>query len=296
MNATWDEIRTAYHVARLGTVSAAAEVLGVHHATVIRHVGALEKRLGVKLFQRHGRGYTPTEAGAELLRVARVADEQFAQMAARLSGGDEAAGELVVTSLASVSPLLTPLLARFRIGHPHLALRYLSDERLFRMEYGEAHVAVRAGPPPEEPDNVVQPFAAVEIALFASRGYLDRCGVPEGEEGLAPHAFVGLAQEESRVPWERWLRRSVAPERVVFRATDERVAGDAVAAGIGLGFLPVWEAARQPDLVEVLPSRPEWGARLWLVTHVDLHRGAKVQALLAFLKAAPVGPDGYLRP
>ena len=55
----WDEIRTAYHVARVGTVSGAAEVLGVHHATVIRHIDALEEKLGVKLFQRHARGYTP---------------------------------------------------------------------------------------------------------------------------------------------------------------------------------------------------------------------------------------------
>ena len=49
----WDEIRTAFQVARLGTVSGAADVLGVHHATVIRHIDALEGRLGVKLFQRH---------------------------------------------------------------------------------------------------------------------------------------------------------------------------------------------------------------------------------------------------
>ena len=48
----WDEIRTAFQVARLGTVSGAAEVLGVHHATVIRHIDAIEGRLGVKLFQR----------------------------------------------------------------------------------------------------------------------------------------------------------------------------------------------------------------------------------------------------
>ena len=47
----WDEIRTAFQVARLGTVSGAADVLGVHHATVIRHIDALEGRLGVKLFQ-----------------------------------------------------------------------------------------------------------------------------------------------------------------------------------------------------------------------------------------------------
>ena len=73
----WDEIRTAFQVARNGTVSGAAEVLGVHHATVIRHIDALEGRLGVKLFQRHARGYTATEAGQDLLQVAATTDEQF---------------------------------------------------------------------------------------------------------------------------------------------------------------------------------------------------------------------------
>ena len=68
----WDEIRTAFQVARLGTVSGAADVLGVHHATVIRHINALEKRLGVRLFQRHARGYAATEAGRDLLGVAQA--------------------------------------------------------------------------------------------------------------------------------------------------------------------------------------------------------------------------------
>ena len=64
----WDEIRTAFQVARLGTVSGAAEVLGVHHATVIRHIDALEKRLGAKLFQRHARGLVLTDSGHTLYR------------------------------------------------------------------------------------------------------------------------------------------------------------------------------------------------------------------------------------
>lgn len=68
--APWDELRTALQVARAGTVSGAAQALGVHHATVIRHIDALEDRLGVKLFQRHAKGYTPTEAGAALADVA----------------------------------------------------------------------------------------------------------------------------------------------------------------------------------------------------------------------------------
>jgi len=90
----WDEVRTAYQVARMGTVSGAAEVLGVHHATVIRHIDAIEARLGVKLFQRHARGYTPTEAGLDLLRVAQATDDQFSQLVGRLKGvGDDVSGE-----------------------------------------------------------------------------------------------------------------------------------------------------------------------------------------------------------
>jgi hypothetical protein len=37
-------------------------------------------------------------------------------------------------------------------------------------------------------------------------------------------------------------------------------------------------------LVQVLPPRPEWEVPLWLVTHVDLHRTAKVQAVVGALK------------
>ena len=60
----WTEVRSAYMVAKLGTVSAAADALGcVHHATILRHIDALETELSSKLFQRHKHGYTPTDVG-----------------------------------------------------------------------------------------------------------------------------------------------------------------------------------------------------------------------------------------
>ncbi|MGB1034961.1 MAG: LysR family transcriptional regulator, partial [Primorskyibacter sp.] len=162
----WDEIRTAYQVARLGTVSGAAEVLGVHHATVIRHIDALETRLGVKLFQRHARGYTPTEEGSDLARVARGTDDKFQQMLGRFRGrGSEATGELVVTSLINFAQFLLPALVSFQEAHPGVTMRLRTDERLYRLEYGEAHIAVRAGPRPQDPDNVVQGFGAQAFAL-----------------------------------------------------------------------------------------------------------------------------------
>lgn len=281
----WDEVRTAYQVARLGTVSGAAQVLGVHHATVIRHVDALEARLGVRLFQRHARGYTPTEAGQDLMQVAATTSDQFAQLAGRIRGqGEGIGGELVVTSLGTLSPLLTPVMAAFQRAHPGLIVRFLTGTRLFRLEFGEAHVAIRAGAAPDQPDNVVQPLARLRSALVASEDYIGRHGRPEGPDDFAGHWFVGPEGTGSRAPFNAWLEARVAPDRVIFRTDDSLAARDAIAAGLGIGFVARWDLG--PGLVEVMESLPEWEAPLWLVTHVDLHRTAKVQAFLKELKDA----------
>lgn len=282
---TWDEIRTAYHVARMGTVSGAAEVLGVHHATVIRHIDALEGRLGVKLFQRHARGYTATEAGLDLLQVAQATDDQFGQLVSRIKGrGGEVTGELVVTSLASISPMLTPVLVRFQNDHPGLIVRFITDDRVLRLEYGEAHVAIRAGARPDQPDNVVQPFGRLQVGLFGSKDYLARRGTPTDDAALGNHDFVGFDSDSARAPTAVWMRQTLPATANVFRCTENATMRDAVIAGAGMGFIPCCEARRHPVLVQVMPPRDDWAAPLWLVTHVDLHRTTKVQAFLTFLK------------
>lgn len=128
---SWDDIRNALAVARMGTVSGAAQALGVHHATVIRRIDALEAALGVRLFQRHPRGYALTEAGQTLLDEAGAADARFAQMAARISGaGERIEGEIVVTSLPELASLVMPRLIALMCEHPGLRLRYVTDPRL----------------------------------------------------------------------------------------------------------------------------------------------------------------------
>jgi DNA-binding transcriptional LysR family regulator len=285
----WDEVRTAYHVARLGTVSGAADALGVHHATVIRHIDALEARLGAKLFQRHARGYTPTEAGQDLLKVAQATDDQFTQLAGRIRGhGDEVSGELIVTSLDLVSPLLTPAMVSFREAWPQLTVRFLTDTRLFRLEYGEAHVAVRVGAAPDQPDNVVQPFGRLRHALYASAAYVERHGMPASEADLARHTMI-RDDAPSPAPFLRWLRETVPETGGSWRVSSVAPLFDAVRAGAGIGFMPLFIARDEPGLVQVMPPRDEWSSPLWLVTHVDLHRTAKVQKCLAHLKEAARG-------
>ena len=278
--APWDELRTALAVARARTVSGAAQALGVHHATVIRHIDALEDRLGVKLFQRHAKGYAPTEAGQALADVARGAEHSFDALAARLQGLQGAiSGDLVVTTLPELAPLLMPALLELARVHPGLVPNLRAESRLAQLEYGEAHVALRAGPKPEEPDNIVQPMGKLQVGLYATAAYLDAKGQPEGLEGLARHDFV--SGEGARAPFERWLAEK--GYNVVFRSNDRMARLMAVQAGLGLGFLPAIAAA---GLVQAVPPQPDWAVPLWLVTHVDLHRAAKVQAATAALKRA----------
>lgn len=293
----WDEIRTAYQVARLGTVSGAAEALGVHHATVIRHIDALEKRLGARLFQRHARGYTPTEAGRDLLSVAQTTDEQFGQLASRIKGqGESVAGELVVTTLPGLADLMTPVLVSFQNRWPDVVVRLLTDTRVYRLDYGEAHVAIRAGSIPQEPDNVVQPLILRRSTLYAARSYVEAHGLPQDDAELKNHRFVAHDTETQRAPFYRWLRQTVPADRLTYLAIEPAALTAAIVAGAGLGFLAEHEAAAYPDLVMAMPPRAEWDSALWIVTHVDLHRTRKVQAFLSALKEAARGWSTEGRP
>jgi len=287
----WDEVRTAYQVARKGTVSGAADVLGVHHATVIRHIDALEDRLGVKLFQRHPRGYTPTEAGMDLLQVAQATDDQFAQLAGRIRGqGEGVSGELVITSLPIFADLVAPVLAELQAAHPGLQIRYLTGERLFRLEYGEAHIAVRSGPAPGQPDNVVQTFAHMSVQLVAAPAYIARYGMPANAEDLTDHVFVGVDETASRAPFNDWIAGLGHADKIRFRADATAAMHAAIAGGAGLGFVPTVKA-EEMGLVTVLPAQAAWQLQTWLVTHVDLHRSNKVQTVLKALKEAAVAGD-----
>lgn len=280
---SWDEIRTAWHVVQAGTVSGAAEALGVHHATVIRHIDALEQRLGIRLFQRHARGYTPTEAGRALAQVGRVTDEQFAQLGTRLTGaGNGIEGDVIITTLPGLVTFLRPALARLAAAHPALVIRLQTEQRVVRLEYGEAHMAVRAGQRPSEPDNIAQSLGHVAARLYSSAGYLAARGRPQTDADLAAHRFVTGEAPDARAPFAQWLARLQPSPTVAFRSNEEAARRAAIADGLGLGFL--YGEGPGSELIEVMAPRPEWTFGVWLVTHVDLHRTPKVQAVATIIK------------
>lgn len=275
---SWDDIRVALAVARCGTVSGAAAELGVHHATVIRRIDALETALRARLFQRHTRGYALTEAGRTLLAAAGAADERFAQMAAQIAGaGDRIEGELTVTSLPELVDLVMPRLTALMQRHPGLRVTYATDVRLFRLDAGEAHIAIRGGAEPTEPDYVVRPLGRLHHVLYASEDYLDRHG-PVGDPRA--HRFALPGPDARGAPYMRWLQDRIGPENIALIASEAAAREAVIRAGLAIGPLP---ESLSTGLLPAISLR-EWDSTLWLVTHVDLHRTPKVQAALAALR------------
>lgn len=280
----WNEMRTAYKVAKLGTVSAAADALAVHRATVIRHIDSLEAELGSRLFLRHPRGYTTTDVGKDMLQVAAATDEQFTQLAGSTQGrSSEISGELIVTSVEIMSRFLLPALGRFREKYPRTSVRYLVDGKLYKLEYGEAHIAVRAGSKPDYPDNIARHFFTIRTGLYAHQDYVAKHGIPKSPDEFSRHIFVSSDRPNSGVAFRRWMQRNIPLENIALKSSSQRVERQALLSGLGIGFYPAHEAAQQ-GLVEVIAPVEQWNVDFWLVTHVDLHRSAKVQAFLAILK------------
>lgn len=283
----WNELRTALIVARLGTVSAAASELGVHRATVHRHINLLEGAPSAKLFQRHARGYILTDDGREMLDVASRADEMFADLEGktRKSAG-RLSGELVLTAVAGVASLLMPAIKTMREVHPEISIELVADDKMRRLEYGEAHIAFRAGAKPTYLDYVVRRFCRIQFGLYASNDYVTRFGFPK-DGNFDGHKFIGAAGDLFPRQYAKWLGENVTADQVALKTGSRVCIHEAVVAGLGLGFMAEYDAEDYPDLVEVISPSREISCDLWIVTHVDLHRSAKVQAFLNVLRQQP---------
>lgn len=281
----WAELRTAYHVAKLGTVSAAAEVLSFHRATVNRHIDTLEEELGARVFIRHARGYTLTELGEDVLRVAQKTDELIEDLSGRAKGGGtHLEGEIKVTALPPFTKALMTPVTKFRSENPNCQVTIIASQDLERLEYGEAHVALRAGPKPEHPDYVVKLFGRIGLNLYAHNSYIERKGLPLGADELQGHEFVLPPENEGRLPIWPWIVENLSAFKVAVSSKNSGVTRDAVLAGLGIGILSDFDVAGRTDVHAVLPANDNWAVPLWLVTHVDLHRTEKVQAMLRCIK------------
>lgn len=281
----WSDIHFAYQVARLGTLSAAADALGVHHSTVLRRIDALEKRLNTRLFHRHARGYVATDAGKLVLQVAEHTQDEFDRLIGQLAGADQQlSGNLVITTVTSFATQITPVLAEFQKLHPEIHLEYVADPRIFKLEYGEAHVSIRPGTQPKDPDYVVQRLRTMPTTLYASASYIKQHGAMKTLRDIGTHRFIASVSPLSNISYMRWINENIPAEQIYYRASD--FLSMMLASENGMGITPAncWIADNNRKIQRLLDPPQEWHEELWLVTHRDIHRTPKVQALTQFLK------------
>lgn len=275
----WDAIRLVLAVARAGSCSRAARQLDVDQTTVSRRIAALEAALDVRLFDRLARGWVPTRAAARILEhAARMEDEAHA--VSRGLAGDDArlAGRLRVTMSEMVATyLVLPALPAFRAAHPAIDLELIASDDALDLGAREADVAVRVTP--AAPETLVgRKLATLRYAVYAAKSYLAAHPDPtaEGVEVATWLTAEGLPP---------WVRRSFPQATVALRVGSPMSLLAAVRSGLGLGLLPCFVGALEPTLVRVPTRHEEPGWHLWVLSHPDLRRTARVRRFRDFVAA-----------
>ncbi|MEL6960821.1 MAG: LysR family transcriptional regulator, partial [Pseudomonadota bacterium] len=187
----WDDLRYFLAVAREGQMLGAAARLGVSQARLSRHIAALEKAVGARLFERTTRGSTLTEDGAALFATAERIEAEVLVGTAQLRGGDDLAGTVRIgTPDGFGSAFLAPRLGRFRDAYPDLRIQLVPVPRSFSLSEREADLAIMVGRP-DKGRLRAKKLVDYSLGLYANRGYLSRCGTPTQRDDLTAHSLIG---------------------------------------------------------------------------------------------------------
>jgi DNA-binding transcriptional LysR family regulator len=160
----WDDARLLLLLLRHGTLAGAGAVLGVDPSTASRRLVAVERKLGVPLFDRTREGLVPTGATDLLAPHAEAAEQahlQLALAATGLRGGVEGVVRVSATpTFAEV--VLVPVVARLRDRYPNLVVELEASQSLADLTRRDADLAVRAVRP-EGADLIVRRCFAVPL-------------------------------------------------------------------------------------------------------------------------------------
>ncbi|MEM8773540.1 MAG: LysR family transcriptional regulator [Pseudomonadota bacterium] len=280
----WTELHTAFSVARLGTISAAANALNVHRATVIRHINSLESELDTKLFFRHARGYSLTEAGEDMLTTATIVDKHLQKLRGLSRQVTTISGNLAISSREVVEKVLLRAVGAFKNKHSRATVSLQTEQTATDLETRRADISIHEGEAPTDLDHVVLPFVRAQFGLYAHQDYLKQHGIPQTIEDLAKLHYIALTEDKRVDVFERWLQLEGHTPHIVLRSNSLLTAVEAIKTGIGVGFCPNDFVKNDPDIFSVWPQQDEWCVNYWIVTHMDAHRSAKVQAFVEILR------------
>lgn len=188
-----------------GSFSRAAERLAMPKSTLSRRITALESQLGERLLLRTTRKLTVTDFGNSVLTHAhQVTAEVEAALALTQHRQAEPSGRLRVSMPGDFAiDVLAPMLAQFIAGYPAIALELDLSPRRVDLIGENFDLAIRMGNLPDDASLAARRVAIFSEGLYASPGYLKRCGVPSEPEALMEHdALRLLARNGEPLSWK----------------------------------------------------------------------------------------------
>ena len=283
MNALdWDDLRVALAVAEAGSLAGAARALNVNHTTALRRLDALEARLNTRLFERQRGGYVPTEAGELLAQEARAIAPRVHDIERRLLGRDlRLTGSVrLTTAFVTMAYLLPQPLAEFAAAHPGIEVEVAESGALLDLSRRQADVALRLSH--QVPEHWVgRTLGQVQYKVYAKRG---ASGLPQRRTALAAllerAPWIAFEREGTANRFARWMQQHVPPAQVRLRVDIFNSMVSMLRTGLGIGVLPVFAAAGEPELLPVSAAIDELTTPLWILTHPDLRRTARIQAFM----------------
>ncbi len=192
-------------IVREGSMSAAAQVLGIKRSTVSHQLKSLEDQLGSALFVRTTRSISLTEAGRALARASSPAFEQLADgLESARTAGHAARGSLKLAVPEFVYHLLlSNLLVSFQEQYPEIEIELSLTDALSDILKEGLHAGFRLG------GLIAQDMVAINLTdpmtstVVASPAYLEKCGIPEHPMDLLEHNCLRYRFQSSGqlAPW-----------------------------------------------------------------------------------------------
>ncbi|TMV08806.1 LysR family transcriptional regulator [Ruegeria sediminis] len=295
----WDKLRIFHAVADAGSLTHAGDKLNLSQSAVSRQIRALEEALNATLFHRHARGLILTEQGELLFDATNAMSKRLDAAAARIRDSEEEVfGELRVTTTFGFGTLwLAPRLPKLYEKYPELNIDLMLEERVLDLPMREADVAIRMKEP-SQADLVRKRLMTVQIQLYATRDYVDGCGVPtETLSDIQHHRLICQNPTAAQVSAGASLVQHLMTYNPKSLLTVNNYFGvlQGVLHNLGIGVLPDYVTEDFPDLVRVIPDIESADVPVYLAYPEELRHSQRVAAFRDFVQDEIIAHRKQLR-
>ena len=283
-----DLLNTFLRIAETGSLSKAANALGITQPTASRRLLELERLLGCKLALRTTASFSLTDEGRSLVVQARVLSDGWASLSERISGRRaRPEGTLrVIGPPGYGTSLLTDVLTDLRIAWPQLRVEMTLTNRVIDLVATGAECWVCVGEV-HDPGLICRPLGEMERILVASPELLKRTG-PVTLAKLPSLPCVGLNPyfvDTARLSDRHGNSQTVSIDTPL--RTDSLLSSyRAILNGNGIGAAAPWMCQGDLDagqLKRVLPNLWLDPVRIQVALPPGLHRPARVTAFIEAL-------------